>query len=140
MKVAEPALHSPLVPCFSEISEVLHDEIALLRISIRHCIAMKRAWCIRECEVASCASRPKFLVSDSGVRAGENSFFLGVTPPPRIFDVTVARTGDLTPDLATTEPVDTVRAEDAARRGDDFTTTALAFSLAVSPRWDLDLL
>lgn len=50
----------------------------------------------------------------------------------------VTRTGDLTPGLTTTEPVDAVRVEDAERRGDDRTTIAepdLVFTLAVS---DLD--
>lgn len=102
---------------------------------------MKRENCIRECKAASCASSLKFWVSDSGLRTGEKSFFLGVTPPPpRTFDATVTCTGDLTPGPAITEPVDVVRVEDEERCGDNLTTAArldLAFTRAASGR-DLD--
>lgn len=98
----------------------------------------KREICIREREAASCASTPRFGVSDSGVRTGEKSFLLGVTPPPpRIFDATVARAGDLTPRPTITEPVDIVRVGDTDRRGDDLKTVAeldLTFMRAVSGR------
>lgn len=105
------------------------------------CRTTRKVSCIREREAASRASSPKFLVSDNGVRTGEKSFFLGVTPPPpRILDATVTRAGDLTPGPAVTEPVDAIRIETAERCEIAAVELDFTFMLVVSVRSDLDFL